>query len=119
MDDHDADGVECESSHVSSLLELFSPHGVEQARRFEYVPQSVAPLVTGVLEHAGMIRTRAQIEPTVHGAVHVAGSTNVAWYAIVSLPVRVKRSTSFSDEVEPRGVVFRLAVSTTSAVPSQ
>ena len=35
------------------------------------------------------------------------------------VPVRVKRSTSFNEGVEPRGVVFRLAVSTTSggAIP--
>jgi hypothetical protein len=44
---------------------------------------------------------------------------NVARYSIVSFPVRVKRSTSVSDGVEPRGVVFRCAVSMTSVVPSQ
>jgi len=62
MDDHDADAGECESFRVPSFLELFGTHGVEQARCFEHVPQSVIALLTGVLEYAGMIRTAAQIE---------------------------------------------------------
>jgi hypothetical protein len=75
--------------------------------------------VAGVLVHTGIVWTCAQVERNRPRRRPRAGSVNVASYAIVSFAVRVKRSTSFSDGVEPRGVIFRLAVSTTSVVPSQ
>src|SRR3954471_15070218 len=54
----------------------------------------------------------------VHGAVHVAGSVNVTWYCMVSLPVRVNRSVSRSAGDDPRVFALRLLVSTTSVAPS-
>ena len=83
------------------------------------VPQSVVPLVPGVLEHAGIIRTRAQVErhrPR-RGPRRGIGERCLVRHRVLA-GVR-EALHSVNEGVEPRGVVFRLAVSTIRAVPSQ